>query len=107
LREFQRRGLVLLDATYTPVNEDSLAKRNAIIERDYSVLLENLLALTPDKSVPVVVIKANVCRVLIQKLRDDGFDVRNPVDNDGIIPLGICGQQPRFRAAFNPILATI
>jgi hypothetical protein len=39
LGEFQRRGWVLVDATYEPVNKlTASGRRNGVIERDYPLL---------------------------------------------------------------------
>ena len=72
LREFQRRGWVLVDATYEPVNKLSRLGRDRVIERDYPLLRDDLEGLSPDRSTPLVLIKANVCRTLAPKLEQDG-----------------------------------
>jgi len=78
LCKFQRIGWILVDATYEPVNDpDSSISRNDIILRDYRLLCDDLASLTPDRSVPLVLIKANVCRMLEPKLSEDGFNVLN------------------------------
>ena len=45
-----------------PVNKLSDRHRNKIIERDYPALRDDLTKLTPDRSVPVILLKVNVCR---------------------------------------------
>src|ERR1700722_1383164 len=75
LREFQRNGWVLIDATYEPVNALSDTKRNELISRDYTSLRSDLSGLMSGRSIPIVIIKANVCRVLEPKLIRDGFNV--------------------------------
>jgi hypothetical protein len=77
LLEFQRRGWVLIDATYEPVNELSNGKRDKVIARDYRLLRDDLARLSPDRSVPLILIKENVCRLLEARLRKDGFNVLN------------------------------
>jgi hypothetical protein len=69
-----------VDATYRPV--DKLAKdarhdRDKVIARDYPLLLDDLTGLMPNRSVPLVLIKANVCRILEPLLSKDGFRVLN------------------------------
>jgi hypothetical protein len=45
LRAFQRAGLVLIDATYEPVNQGhSRSDRDAVIARDYVLLRDDLAA---------------------------------------------------------------
>ena len=80
LRELEGRGWVLVDATYQPV--DKLTKnashdRDEVIVRDYRLLLDDLASLTPNQSIPLVLIKANVCRILEPLLSRDGFRVLN------------------------------
>jgi hypothetical protein len=77
LREFQQRGWILVDATYEPVNGMSATARDRVIERDYPLLVDDLKSLTPDLSLPIVLVKTNVCRILEPKLEKDGFNVIN------------------------------
>jgi hypothetical protein len=48
-----------------------------IIIRDYPLLRDDLASLLSDQSVPLVLIKKNVCRILQPKLVEDGFNVLN------------------------------
>ena len=78
LRAFQRCGWLLVDATYTPVNEfEDEAGKNAFIIVEYLHLKEDLTSLLKQRSVPLVLIKKNICQILKQKLRDDKFQVLN------------------------------
>ena len=101
LCEFQRQGWFLVDATYQPVNKLKGADRDRVIERDYHLLRADLTALTPDRSTPLVLIKANVCRILEPKLRGDGFKVLN---GGGVIYFPAAGQQTAFHRQFSGIL---
>jgi hypothetical protein len=105
LRQFQKAGLFLADATYTPVNkgyEGDDEQRNNVILRDYPLLREDLLELTPDRSVPLILIKVNVVVVLEARLKADGFRVLN----DGIrVPFPFPGKHlPKFHELFEEIL---
>jgi hypothetical protein len=77
LREFQRIGWTLVDATYEPVNGRTKRDRNSVIARDYPLLRDDLKTLTRDNSTPLVLIKANVCQLLERKLTQDNFNVIN------------------------------
>jgi hypothetical protein len=106
LRELQRRGWVLVDATYQPV--DKLAKdashdRDEVIARDYPLLLADLAGLTPDRSNPIVLIKANVCRILEPLLSKDGFRVLN---NGRAIYFPSNGRQTDFKNQFAAVVIT-
>lgn len=103
LRELQRRGWILVDATYEPVDGLGTQKkmRNAIIERDYRLLVATLEEVSPDKSVPIILIKANVCELLDDRLTADGFNVLN----GGVrVAFPAFGQQPNFHAQFAPLV---
>jgi hypothetical protein len=102
LLNLQRSGWILIDATYEPVDQYGAAPiRNQIIERDYPLLLEDLAGLCPDRSAPVVLIKANVCELLEVRLLHDGFKVLNR----GVkIPFPANGHQVRFRQPFRAAL---
>ena len=79
LCEFQKRGWALIDATYDPVNAHDERGRDLVIDRDYPELcgdLKRLLA-TRWNGVPLVLIKANVCKLLEPKLKEDWFNVLN------------------------------
>jgi hypothetical protein len=101
LREFQRRGCILVDATYEPVNGMSDVARDFVIERDYSLLLEDIKALSADLSLPIVLLKTNVCRVLDPKLTKDGFNV---INRGQPIYFPSHGQQNKSRQQFISIL---
>jgi hypothetical protein len=101
LREFQRRGWVLVDATYEPVNGLGEKERDAVIVRDYPLLRDDLAAMLPDKSVPIILVKANVCRLLEPWLREDGFSVLN---RGSVVYFPSNGRQPEFHEQFAAVL---
>jgi hypothetical protein len=87
LREFQLRGWLLVDATYEPV--------------DYDLLRYDLDRMLSDKSTPVVLIKANVCRLLESRMKEDGFNVLN---GGRAVYFPSNGRQPDFRRQFDAVL---
>jgi hypothetical protein len=100
LRAFQRAGWVLIDATYQPVNAFSNADRDRVIERDYPLLKGDLEQLLSGRPVPIIVIKANVCRALASKLEQDGFNVLN---KSKLIYFPAAGQQKQFDHQFGAL----
>jgi len=102
LREFQRRGWILVDATYEPVNIKG-KHRNQVITRDYQSLCGDLAAMLPDRSTPIILVKANVCRLLDGKLTDDGFNV---INKGRIVPFPSHSWQNEFQRQFSEILKT-
>ena len=106
LRELQERGWVLVDATYQPV--DKLTKnasqdRDEAIGRDYPLLLDDLASLMPDRFVPVVLIKVNVCRILEPLLLKDGFRVLN---GGSAIYFPSNGRQTEFNNQFGAVVSS-
>jgi hypothetical protein len=79
LREFQRRGWLLVDATYRPLDGLSEKARERVILQSYPALLAELAKVLPDKSTPILV-KANIRRVLAGRLRNAGFAVLDKVE---------------------------
>ena len=100
LLEFQKRGWVLVDATYEPVNVDG-KDRDRVIARDYHLLRDDLAALLPDRSVPIVLVKENVCRLLERRLTEDGFSVLN---HGQVIYFPSTGRQKDFHRQFIRVL---
>jgi hypothetical protein len=69
LREMQRRGWILVDATYELVDRLGDARRDAVLVRDYPLLREDLKQLLAGRLVPVILVKTNVCRSLSLRVR--------------------------------------
>ena len=104
LREFQRRSWVLVDATYEPVNTRSDPARDMVIARDYPLLRDDLAALLPDKSVPIILVKVNVLRLLQRKLATDGFNV---INGDIVVYFPSSSRQRDFQRRFAAVLKSI
>lgn len=101
LKKFKNLGCVIVDATYSPVNHIKGKKRNEIILNDFSLLLDDLNSLNKNKSIPLVLVKANICTLLETPLRDQGFTVKN---NGVVVPFPSSGQQKRFREEISKFL---
>ncbi len=102
LIEFQKRGWTLVDATYEPVNAHTGRDRDRVIDRGYPELRDDLRQLLAAhwSSVPVVLIKANVCRLVEPKLKADGFNVLN---NSRSLPFPSHGWSREFDRLFREI----
>ena len=102
LQEFQKRGWVLIDATYEPVNAYDKRRRDLVIEQDYPALargLKRLLAVNW-REIPVILIKANVCK-LEPRLKNDGFNLLN---NGRLVYFPSTGRQRDFDRQFRQIM---
>jgi hypothetical protein len=100
LRAFQHMGWVLVDSTYRPVNALDETSKKAIILRDYPLLLDDLRTLAPER---VVLIKANVCKLLGPMLTADGF---RPLNAGRSISFPSHGRQPDFHRQFADIVGS-
>jgi hypothetical protein len=76
--------------------------RDLVIDRDYPELRNDLRQLPADRwsKVPLVLIKANVCRFVEPKLKADGFNVLNKGRN---IPFPSHGWTREFDRLFREI----
>jgi len=75
LCKFRERGWLLVDATYKQVNErGDRHRRDCVIKEDYLELIRDLdnLLYNHRSKVPLVLIKANVCRLLEPSWRTMG-----------------------------------
>jgi hypothetical protein len=100
LKEFAARGYFLIDATYTPVNRLSEKAKEAMILGDFPMLLAELNHYAKPET-GIVLVKANVCRLLKPKLQERGFHVLN---RELVIPFPASGQQGKFRIAIRQVL---
>ncbi|ODR93938.1 hypothetical protein AUC70_10040 [Methyloceanibacter stevinii] len=98
LRRFQAKGWVVVDATYEPVNKLSDLKKTELIKRDYPSLCRDLDSLGRPE---LVIIKANVCRLLDAVLVRDGFSVLN---RGTVVYFPGFGRQAEFHRQFAYVL---
>lgn len=105
LAEFAKRGLLIIDASYTPVNHHKDGKyRDEKVMVWYPALKKDLIKLSPDSNIPLILVKANICRLLEAPLKKDGFKAVN----DGvIIPFPSTGQQGKFRKQIAEVLGRV
>jgi hypothetical protein len=104
LCQFQSRGFLVVDASYEPVNNLKEKDRENKILENYELLLHDLSQLNPDKSVPLVLVKKNVCELLEPRLKNKGFIVAN---NGVSLPFPGTGRQRDFRERIMPIAASL
>jgi len=103
LEKFMKSGYILVDATYTPVNYLSNTQRNKVILSSYPLLIKDLRRLFNDRKVKIILVKANVCRLLEKDLLNDGFNVLN---KGLMIPSPASGQQNRFCTKIKKLIRT-
>jgi hypothetical protein len=93
LRAFKDQGFIVVDASYAPVNDFKGKAGDEAILREYDSLPRDLDLLNPNKDVPLILVKANVYKLLGKHLREAGFRV---INNDIKIPFPGSGRQKEF-----------
>ncbi len=94
LKYFSDTGHFLIDATYEPVNHlKGKARENAILQC-YDELIHDLDSIDNSDGIKVILIKANICRLMEDRLTSMGFNVLN---NGVIVPFPSTGHQKVFR----------
>jgi hypothetical protein len=101
LKEFCKRGYLLVDATYTPVDKMKSRERKQTILNDYINLVMDLRNLIKNKDVKIILIKTNIYRLLKDKLLKDGFSIFN---GDTMIPFPSNGWQKMFQERLRIVL---
>ena len=91
LKRFADSGCLIVDATYEPVSDLSARKRNDIILNDYNILIADLFNLENTNTFNIVLVKANIFRLLESRLKADGFNVLN----SEVIPFPSHGHQKK------------
>jgi hypothetical protein len=84
------------------VNDLDDRDADRVIIRDYHLLRDNLAALLPDRWSPIILMKANVCRLLEPKLAEDGFN--NVLNHGRVVYFPNNGRQKDFQRQFSAIL---
>ncbi len=102
LQSLKDCGLILVDATYQPVNLLSARDRDRVILEDYPQLVADLRRLAAANGAPLVLIKANVCTLLEDRLLGDGLTVLNEGRK---VYFPSTGNQTKFHEQFQVILA--
>jgi hypothetical protein len=84
LKMFQDRGFILINPIYEPVNKLSEKLANKKILDNYEEFVQDLLNIIGQKKdTKIILVKANICRLLEGKLLESGFNV---INNGVIIP---------------------
>jgi len=101
---FAKTGHFLVDATYTPVNHLTDKERNSLILQNVEQLTADLKNLTEKSTIKLILVKANICRLLEPMLTARGFNVRN---KGTVIPFPSTGQQTKFFTEARKVLAGV
>lgn len=100
LEFFKNQGFFLIDSTYKPVNKMKGKEREATILSDFNNLVDDLEGINRHNS-PLVLVKANICRLLEDKLKLRGFNV---INEGVVVPFPSSGQQKRFHVEISKML---
>ncbi len=102
LTHFADFGYLIVDSTYEPVNNLKGKKRDDKILENYNNLIMDLKEMGDPKDLSLILVKANICRLLEKRLLEAGFNVQN---NGIIIPFPSTGQQNKFLIEIRKVLA--
>ena len=103
LKYFADFGNLLIDATYEPVNHLKGTSRDNTILKSYDDLMADLRTLGDPTQFNIILVKANVCRLLEYRLLTDGFKVKN---KGVVIPFPSTGQQTNFYREIMQVMET-
>jgi len=103
LRAFARKDFFLVDATYKPLNHiRNNKKRNEAILFDLPELILDLKTTIRNQRVKIVLVKANICRMLEAPLKAIGMNV---INEGAVIPFPSSGNQNKFHQAIQKVFA--
>ena len=101
LEYFKSNGYLIIDATYKQVNKLKGKIRDYTILSDYNRLIDDLENMCPEKNAPIILVKANICRMFDERLTERGFNILN---KGVVIPFPSHGQQKRFHLEMSKVL---
>lgn len=104
LTYFADSGYFIVDATYEPVNKLKGIKREKKILENFENLVEDLKKLGNPKQINIILVKANICRLLEIRLISMGFKVLN---HGSIIPFPSTGHQKKFYTEVGKVIENI
>ena len=103
LEYFKSNGYLIIDATYKQVNKLKGKIRDYTILSDYNRLIDDLENMCPEKNVPIILVKANICRMFDERLTERGFNILN---KGVVIPFPSHGHQQKFHLEISKIFPT-
>lgn len=77
LKELAKRGYLLVNPVYVPVNKLPDKEADKIILDNYQNFLTDLNILIGKKTPPIILVKSNILRILEQPMLSDGYNVIN------------------------------
>jgi hypothetical protein len=99
---FSTTGFFLVNATYSPVNHiKSMKKRNEAILADLPELIQDLKHTVGNQGAKLVLVKANICRLLEKPLKSAGLNVTN---NGTVVPFPSHNHQANFHKNIKKVL---
>ena len=104
LAAFASKGFFLVDATYRPVNQiKNQKKRNQAILSDLPDLILDVKGIIESQQdeISIVLVKANICRLLEERLMAMGMNV---INHNTVIPFPSHGHQKRFHENMREVL---
>lgn len=102
LKKFAEEGFVLINPIYEPVDKLPDKKADELILKNYSnFLLDLKKTIDEDYSIPIILVKANICRILETPLKKDGFNILN---KGMVIPFPLHYHLPDFTTKIKSLI---
>jgi len=102
LKAFRDEGFLMVNPIYEPVDKLPDKEADILILDNYQTFILELKDITKnDPLIPLILVKANICRILESKLMKDGFNVLN---NGLIIPFPMHYHMPSFETKIKSLL---
>jgi hypothetical protein len=78
LRKLAEKGYLLVNPVYIPVNKLPEKEADRIILNNYYLFLDDINALLQfNKHIPIILVKANILRLLEKRMLADGYNILN------------------------------
>lgn len=105
LKELAKKGWLLVNPIYQPVNKLSDKEADRLILKNYQTFVADLKVLiSGDKNVPIILVKSNILRLLEVPLLADGFNV---INQKLLIPFPLHYHADRFHKSVLSLLLKI
>lgn len=101
LDKFVQYGYLIVDSIYEPVNRLKKRERDEAIIKNYNNLINDLLEFGSRNKLPLFLVKSNICKLLEERLREDGFRI---VNHKKCAPFPSSGHQNCFHVIARCIL---
>lgn len=101
LTKFKNSGYLLVDPIYMPVDKLPDKQADELILRNYPNFIKDLEFLGVKSTIKLILIKKNICLLLAEKLKNDGFNV---INNGLMLPFPMHYHIKNFKSQLRKLL---